>query len=143
MNYPQEASIAGAWTGHWESTANGHHGALRCLITAKENHRYQAWYAKYLKWFSYSYKVEMVVDPLDPLLTFHGQADLGTLAGGEYHSLQSGLRATYQARKDHGIFFKWNGPGRNDLEHPHLYFLLAETQETSTRVFGTRVHPVN
>ena len=88
----------------------------------------------------------MVVDPLDPLLTFHGQADLGTLAGGEYQYKGSVsnqvFRATYQARKDHGIF-QMERPGRNDLEHPHLYFLLAETQETSTRVFGTRVHPVN
>ena len=116
VNHPQEASIAGAWTGHWESTANGHHGALRCLITAKENHRYQAWYhAKYLKWFSYSYKVEMVVDPLDPLLTFQGQADLGALAGGEYQYQGSVsnqvFRATYQARKDHGIF-QMERPGK-------------------------------
>ena len=116
MIHPQEASIAGAWTGHWENTATGHHGALRCLITAKENHRYQAWYhAKYLKWFSYSYKVEMVVDPLDPLLTFHGQADLGALAGGEYQYQGSVsnqvFRATYQARKDHGIF-QMERPGK-------------------------------
>ena len=39
--------------------------------------------------------------------------------------------------------FKWNALGRNDLEHPRLYLLLAEIQETSARVFGTRVHPVN
>ena len=78
VNHPQEASIAGAWTGHWKMRPMDIMGALRCLITAKENHRYQAWsHAKYLKWFSYSYKVEMVVDPLDPLLLSPRPSRLG------------------------------------------------------------------
>ena len=106
----EDEGLSGLWAGKWESEKNGHHGTLRCLITQTGNQQYQAWYhAKYLKWFSYAYKVDMEAHLTEPnLITFQGKADLGFLAGGTYayqgQVSNHVFQAIYRAKSDHGVF---------------------------------------
>ena len=102
-------SIAGRWDGRWLSTANGHEGKLRCLITRQTNDvlsaRFQATYKRVLR---FSYTVPLTVTRTNDLWQFHGSADLGALAGGIYHyqgtASSTSFHSAYASKFDAGNF---------------------------------------
>lgn len=106
--YPP-SMIEGAWEGEWISDSNGHHGRLRCLLTENEDGTYTTWYhAKYLKFLSFAYAVEVNSNPTDKGYSLSGEADLGKLAGGMYHyegTISDGhFKASYESKYDDGTF---------------------------------------
>ena len=103
------SGLEGRWEGVWVSDHNGHHGRLRCLVTHQSNGVYQAWFhAKFQKIFSFAYKVPIQVEATADGYRFHGQEDLGTMAGGLYTydgSVEgTNFFSTYKAKYDYGTF---------------------------------------
>jgi len=104
-----ENSIQGCWEGQWVSEVNGHHGQLRCLISLEADGDYSARFrATYLKVLRFSYTVRLQVEHGDGAWHFHGEEDLGKLAGGVYHytghATQTEFHSTYRSKYDHGKF---------------------------------------
>lgn len=103
--------VAGRWEGHWHSDYNAHHGRLRCLLTAGTNGTYFARFrANYLRLLSFEYTVPLAMQATGTnSWHFQGAADLGSLAGGNYHyegQITNGTHffSTYRAAVDHGYF---------------------------------------
>jgi len=101
--------LQGRWQGFWLSDANGHTGKLRCVISKREDGDYRArFHANYGKVLNFGYTVTLKVEPLDGSYKFHGQANLGWLAGGVYsydgHADQTNFFSTYSSKYDHGTF---------------------------------------
>lgn len=101
--------LAGLWEGEWRSRATGHGGGLRSIITPLAEGGYLARYqARYGCCFSFEYSVPMTVAREGDRDRFQGSADLGFLAGGEYHyggeASQGRFSCTYRADSDHGVF---------------------------------------
>ena len=104
--------IAGRWEGTWRSDANGHTDALRCLMTAQTNGfysaRFHAQYKRGLFRFSFSYTVPLEVRREGDAFRFDGGADLGWLAGGQYHyhgtATATNFHSTYDSKYDRGVF---------------------------------------
>lgn len=112
-SYPDK-HIEGAWEGEWISDTNGHHGRLRCLVTENKDGTYTTWYhAKYKKILGFAYSVNVDATPAPQGYSFKGEADLGKLAGGQYHyegEISDGnFNATYKSKFDDGTF-KMNRP---------------------------------
>jgi hypothetical protein len=102
-------SVAGRWEGQWLSAANGHNGKLRCLITEQTNGMHEArFHATYLKVMTFGYTVPLDVTRTNQVWYFHGEADLGKLAGGLYRyegmSTVTNFSSTYCSKHDHGTF---------------------------------------
>lgn len=101
--------MEGRWEGQWLSESNGHHGRLRCVVTRQSNDVYQAWFhAKYWGCLSFAYKVGLRVEEEETRDVFHGEEDLGRLAGGVYHysgwATATNFFSTYRCSRDHGTF---------------------------------------
>jgi hypothetical protein len=97
------SALAGRWQGSWQSEVNGHHGALRALITAaNDNHHEVKFDAAFKHWATLfitihaDYTVRMETSPATNGVTFRGSEDLGWLSGGVY---------TYEGRADGTNFF--------------------------------------
>src|SRR6185312_7590567 len=74
------------WEGQWISETNGHHGALRCLLTQNSPTDFSAtFYAVYCHSLRVSYTVPLRGKKQDAQLMLEGDFDLGPLAGGNYH----------------------------------------------------------
>jgi hypothetical protein len=106
----QAESIEGRWEGTWSSGADGHTGGLRCVITRTGPDTYQADYrATYWKIFSFGYSMPLHVDQQEgQQVNFEGTADLGWLAGGEYHyegrADPAEFLCEYRSKFDFGMF---------------------------------------
>jgi hypothetical protein len=105
----QPNQLEGPWQGSWRSDVNGHNGALRCVITKKEDDSYRArFHAKYGKMLSFGYTVPLKAQPQDSSWKFQGQANLGFLAGGVYyydgHADGTNFFSKYDSKYDHGTF---------------------------------------
>lgn len=104
--------ITGPWEGRWISQANGHHDALRALITAVDTNHYDVkFHAAYKKWITvhFGYTVRMETKPShDGVVAFHGSENLGKLAGGVYtydgHADPTNFFSTYKSKYDRGTF---------------------------------------
>lgn len=101
--------LIGRWQGTWRSDLNGHHGSLRCILTAQEDGTFKARYhATYGAALSFEYEVPMTAQRQAETWKFQGNADLGWLAGGVYHYLGEvcgdHFRSTYTAKRDRGTF---------------------------------------
>ena len=101
--------LEGPWQGSWRSDANGHNGALRCVVTKKDNDFYRArFHAKYGKVLSFGYTVTLRAEPQNSSWKFRGQANLGFLAGGVYyydgHTDGTNFFSKYDCKYDHGTF---------------------------------------
>jgi hypothetical protein len=101
--------MEGRWQGVWVSDVNGHTGALRCLISQKEQGRYRArFHATYAKVFTFGYTVLLQTETTNQLVRFQGEANLGWLAGGKYQYAgtadDTNFLATYSCKYDHGTF---------------------------------------
>jgi len=102
------SGLEGRWKGQWISDVNSHHGKLRCIIK-KEGDVYQArFHAKYKKILGFGYTVPLKAEATDNGYKFHGEADLGSLAGGVYHyeghADATNFLSTYSCKYDHGTF---------------------------------------
>ncbi|MBI4325052.1 MAG: hypothetical protein HY674_07280 [Chloroflexi bacterium] len=103
------AGIEGRWQGSWVSGVNGHHGRLRCLVRRLDRGQYQArFHARYRTIFSFGYTVSLAVEERNGLFKFHGEADLGRLAGGKYQyegtATATNYSSTYRSQYDSGTF---------------------------------------
>jgi hypothetical protein len=101
--------ITGAWEGVWRSEVNGHHGKLRCLVTASADANYKARFrARYSQVMSFSYTVPLRVEPGENPFQFTGGAELGWYAGGSYRyegkASPTNFSSTYRSKYDHGTF---------------------------------------
>jgi len=102
-------SIIGRWEGHWLSDVNAHTGKLRCIITHQTNDLYAARFrATYMKILRFSYTVPLTVNASNDVWHFHGEEDLGALAGGMYRydgsATATNFHSTYDSKYDRGIF---------------------------------------
>jgi hypothetical protein len=103
------SGLEGRWLGEWASEANGHRGALKCLLTKTESGEYQAtFYAAYAKFLSVCYNVTLHGRQMGEKLKLEGEADLGQLAGGIYNyqgeADETEFNCTYRCAYDHGTF---------------------------------------
>ena len=103
--------ITGRWEGRWLSHANGHNDKMRCLIRQVDTNRYDAkFHAAYKKWITiyFGYTVRLDAKPGTNGVAFHGQQNLGRLAGGvftyEGYANTTNFFSTYKSKDDHGIF---------------------------------------
>jgi hypothetical protein len=108
------SGLDGRWHGQWVSEANGHHGALKCLLTKRESGEYQAmFHACYARVLSVAYSVTLRGRPAGEKLKLEGEADLGTFAGGIYHyegeADETAFNCTYRCAYDHGAFHLTRG----------------------------------
>jgi hypothetical protein len=102
-------SIEGRWEGRWLSEVNGHNGKLRCLISRQPDGDYSARFrATYLKVLRFSYTVTLRVEPGEGEWRFHGEANLGKMAGGNYRyagrATQTEFHSTFDSQYDRGTF---------------------------------------
>ena len=101
--------ITGRWDGSWISTANGHRGALRCLVTKRVDGGFDARYrATYQRVLTFSYTVPLGPQSDADTAGFRGEADLGWLAGGLYkyegRANPTNFFSTYDSKYDRGTF---------------------------------------
>lgn len=106
---PPADDLQGRWQGVWASEANGHTDTLRCVVTRKKDGTYHArFHAKYRKVLSFGYAVPLKAERTAGEFKFHGEADLGWLAGGLYRydgtADRSNFFSTYSCKYDHGTF---------------------------------------
>lgn len=108
---PQEGAI-GAWSGTWESRANGHHGKLQCLVSAPtqagEPYRFR-YRATWMKILSGTFSAQHTVKANGPgKWTFSGQHQMPKWAGGlySYEGKINGddFHATYDCAMDEGDY---------------------------------------
>jgi hypothetical protein len=97
------------WEGQWISETNGHHGALRCLLAQDGPTNYSAtFYAIYCRSLRVCYTVPLRGQQSEVKLKLEGDADIGRLAGGNYHyageATASAFRCTYECKYDRGTF---------------------------------------
>lgn len=104
-------SLAGRWTGTWKSEASGHHDQLRCIIKpASDGHYLARFHARYRKVipFTFGYSVALTATQIEGTNHFHGEANLGWLAGGVYTytgtATSNSFIAGYDSKYDHGTF---------------------------------------
>ena len=117
-------AIEGAWQGTWKSDG-GHHGALRCILTAEPTNakdvlpggvggagamvQYRASFeAKFWGIFTGHYKVLLTGSRQSNETVLKGDQNLGWYAGGVYHYearvTAEEFHATYQSEADDGVF---------------------------------------
>lgn len=102
-------SMAGRWQGHWVSDVNGHHGKLQGIVSRRDDGGYAVRFrATYLKILRFSYTVPLKVEPQNGEWHFHGEENLGKLAGGVYRyegkATPRHFHSTYHSMYDHGYF---------------------------------------
>jgi hypothetical protein len=108
------AGLPVRWEGRWISETNGHHGALRCLLTQNSPTEFAAtFYAVYAGALRVCYTVPLRGQSSEGKLTLAGDADIGRLGGGVYHyageATTSAFRCTYQCKYDRGTFEMFPG----------------------------------
>ena len=101
--------LQGRWEGEWISEANGHRGALRCLLVRGEAGDYKAtFHAVYATILRVCYTVPLHGKWSGGKLELEGEADIGALAGGIYRyqgeAGEDGFVCTYSCKYDHGTF---------------------------------------
>jgi HEAT repeat protein len=101
--------LQGRWQGQWISEANGHCGALRCVLTRGEGGDYKAaFHAVYASILRVCYTVPLHGQWNDGKLKLEGDADLGPLAGGIYRyqgeAGETEFICQYNCKYDHGTF---------------------------------------
>jgi hypothetical protein len=101
--------LQGRWQGEWISEANGHRGALRCLLVRGEAGDYKAtFHAVYARILRVCYTVPLHGQWSEGKLELEGDADLGPLAGGIYHyegeAGETEFVCIYRCKYDHGTF---------------------------------------
>ena len=107
--------LSGRWTGIWKSDVNGHHGTLKCVVSAPDTAGKREFFyrATWLSILSASFKTEKSVMKKGDKFEFEGSKDLGVM-GGEFRCIGSAtpekFSARYESFYDHGKF---------ELTRPH------------------------
>ena len=101
--------MEGRWQGRWSSDANGHNGKLLCFVSRQEDGDYAARFkATYKRVLKFSYTVPITVEHTNGVWHFHGEENLGKLAGGIYQydgtATPTHFHSTYHSKYDHGVF---------------------------------------
>jgi hypothetical protein len=103
-------ALAGRWEGKWVSEKNGHKGKLRAIIRPVDDTTYRVEYdATFLGVLRFDHGMNLAAarQP-DGTVSFEGQEDLGSLAGGVYRYKGSAdgraFTSTYESKYDHGTF---------------------------------------
>jgi hypothetical protein len=104
-----ESGLPCRWEGQWISQTNGHHGALRCLLTETSPAEFAAtFYAVYAGKLRVCYTVQLRGTRNGETLRLEGDAELGWLAGGTYRyageATVRAFRCTYECKYDRGTF---------------------------------------
>lgn len=102
-------SMEGRWQGRWLSDANGHNGKLLCIMSRREDGETAARFrATYMKVLRFSYTVPLKVEHTNDAWHFHGEENLGKMAGGVYqyegNATPMNFHSTYRSKYDHGVF---------------------------------------
>jgi hypothetical protein len=110
--------LQGRWQGEWISEANGHHGALRCVLAREASSDYQAtFHAVYGGILRVCYTVPLHGQWSDGKLKLAGDTDLGPLAGGIYQyqgeADEIEFVCSYRCKYDHGTFRMKPAPQKN------------------------------
>ena len=115
---PWADPLAGRWQGRWVSDVNGHSGGLRAIITyvpqtvTLDRHYRADFDASYMGILRFGYGMNLVAksgrSPTGGPVSFHGEEDLGSMAGGvyRYNGTTDGttFNATYESKDDKGRF---------------------------------------
>lgn len=101
--------LVGAWEGTWTSELREDGGRLWCLITKRPDGRYDARFkAIYWGLLTAKYTIALTTEKLADIWRFHGQEDLGFMAGGiyGYEGYTDGAKfvCTYSSAYDEGFF---------------------------------------
>lgn len=103
-------ALSGRWEGNWVSEPTKHTGKLRAIITPIDERTYEALFdASYLAILRFGYGMQLHADRKSHgVISFHGEENLGKLAGGlyRYQGTADGatFRCKYVADADHGYF---------------------------------------
>jgi hypothetical protein len=114
---PSNHPLVGRWSGEWKSRANGHSGALRCVIVPRQAERTPSgeqdmdfyYHAKWAKVLSASYHHVAQVTPLAAgKWRITGSKDLGQAVGGVFShegvATENTFQSNYRALGDVGSF---------------------------------------
>ncbi|MSU35518.1 MAG: hypothetical protein EXS36_10465 [Pedosphaera sp.] len=101
--------ISGRWIGTWQNTNNTHSDTMRAVLTDSGDGAYRAhFHARYKRIFSFAYTVKLAGQREADRFRFHGESDLGPLAGGIYRyngwATPTNFFSTYDSRYDVGTF---------------------------------------
>jgi hypothetical protein len=101
--------LQGRWEGEWTSEANGHRGALRCVLSTSTSGEYEAtFHAVYCHALRVCYSVPLHGQLNGGKLSLDGETDLGRLAGSVYsykgEADDKQFNCAYRCKYDHGTF---------------------------------------
>jgi hypothetical protein len=105
------SEIEGAWQGTWISTANGHHGNLRCIVGPKKSPQGDREFHYHATWAGLvggAYRATHRVLDSKGVATFTGEHLMPRWAGGRYvydgTIKGDAFNASYECSKDKGTF---------------------------------------
>jgi hypothetical protein len=101
--------ISGRWEGTWQNTNNTHRDKMRAILTRISDGEYRArFHAKYAKILGFSYATTFHGTWTSGEFVFHGEENLGKLAGGLYkydgRISPTNFFSTYDSKHDVGTF---------------------------------------
>jgi hypothetical protein len=101
--------MAGQWEGTWSNTSDSMSGRLTCSITPLGGDKYKAeFHAVFLKVMTYDTTVTLTVQREAGMWKFHGEKDLGLLAGGVFtydgHTDGYEFYSAYDSRSNKGVY---------------------------------------
>ena len=106
-----QSGIEGAWQGTWLSSANGHHGNLRCIVGPKKNVQGDREFHYHATWAGLvggAYRATHRVNVSKGASTFTGEHQMPRWAGGRYvygGTIEGdAFNACYECSKDKGTF---------------------------------------
>jgi len=110
-NLSPKSGVEGAWRGTWLSSANGHHGNLRCIVGPKKNDLGDREFHYHATWAGLvggSYRTTHRIIESKGASTFSGEHRLPRWAGGRYvyggTIQEDAFNASYHCSKDQGTF---------------------------------------
>lgn len=108
---PASDGVSGKWDGAWNSEATGHHGRLRCVVSAPLNaagDREFFYHATWMGFLSGCYKATHQVQEKGGAHVFKGEHRMPDWAGGLYHyeGVIRGdeFKSGYKSSADHGTY---------------------------------------
>jgi hypothetical protein len=102
-------SIAGRWIGTWRNTNNSHADTLRAILRPNGENRWDAeFHARYGGVFTFSILTVLDGATESDGIRFHGEKNLGFLAGGVYKfagfATINSFSCTYSSDQNSGVF---------------------------------------
>lgn len=106
---PSSDLMSGRWLGFWQNTNNDHHEALRAILTPTGSNTWSAFFhARYGGVLTFTIRTPLAGEPESDRMRFHGEKDLGVLAGGIYrfagYATATNFFSTYLSAYNSGEF---------------------------------------